>query len=252
VKEHIEKIREELALIESASSAGEADSFERNFDALELPQLVAQIVDFLQPRLLPYEAAIYWYLFRHSIVSDGTQRVRTSVRALSGERPNVRGQCEGVITSGSGQSSKLGYRAVQDALQGLEQKDVLRKDGDTTREGTPYFVRLPEEIPWCVELIKSAQLAKPLPKPMYEKQESDFYNIPENRLKVFERDGYLCYKCGKLLTRFSATLDHLQPVSRGGTHSYTNLATSCLHCNSRRGNRPVMDSIASDSSSTSR
>jgi len=246
MKEHIEKIREELALIEAASSAGEADSFERNFDALELPELVAQIVDFLQPRLLPYEAAIYWYLFRHSIVSDGTQRVRTSVRALSGERANVRGQCEGVVTSSSGKSSKLTYGSVQDALQSLEQKDVIRKDGDTTREGTLYFVRLPEEIPWCVDLIKSAQLAKPPPRPVDEKKESDFYNVPENRLKVFERDGYVCYRCRKQLTRFSATLDHIQPVTRDGDNSYTNLVTSCLHCNSRRGNRPVMDSIANE------
>ncbi|HVN87486.1 MAG TPA: GNAT family N-acetyltransferase [Candidatus Binatia bacterium] len=85
-------------------------------------------------------------------------------------------------------------------------------------------------------LIKSAQAAKAPPKPIEEKRESDFYNVPENRLKVFERDGYLCYRCGKHLTRFSATLDHIQPVSRGGDHSYANLVTSCLHCNSRRGN----------------
>ena len=236
MKKHIEIIREQLDHIEAASSAGEADSFERNFDALELPELVAQIVDYLQPRLLPYEAAIYWHLFRHSVVAHGTQRVRASVRGLG----------EGVITSSSGQTAKLAYATVQDVLRGLEEKEVIRKDGDTKREGTPYFVRLPEEIPWCVELIKSAQLAKPPPTPIDDKRDSDFYNIPENRLRIFERDGYLCYRCGKHLTRFSATLDHIQPVSRGGDHSYANLVTSCLHCNSRRGNSPIMDSIAND------
>lgn len=234
MNEHIDKIRELLAKIEASSSAAEPDSFERNFDALELPELVAQIVDFLQPRLLPYEAAIYWHLFRHSVVAHGTQRVRASVRGLS----------QGVITSSSGQTDKLSYGAVQDALRGLEEKEVIRKDGDTTREGTPYFVRMPEEIPWCVDLIKSAQVAEPPPKPVDDKRDSDFYNVPENRLKVFERDGYLCYRCSKQLTRFSATLDHIQPVSKGGGHSYDNLVTSCLHCNSRRGNSPVMDSLA--------
>ena len=69
MKDHIEKIREHLAQIEASSSAVEADSFERNFDALELPELVAQIVDFLQPQLFPYEAAIYWHLFHHSVVA---------------------------------------------------------------------------------------------------------------------------------------------------------------------------------------
>ncbi len=237
MKEHIDKIREHLAQIEASSSAIEADSFERNFDALELPELVSQIVDFLQPRLLPYEAAIYWHLFRHSVVAHGSQRVRASVRGL----------CQGVVTSSSGQSENLSYAAVQDALRGLEQKEVIRKDGDTTREGTPYFVRLPEEISWCVDLIKAAELSKrPPKKSIDEKRETDFYNIAENRLRIFERDGYVCYRCGKHLTRFSATLDHIQPVSKGGDHSYANLVTSCLHCNSRRGSRPVSDSIATD------
>lgn len=62
MKEHIEKIRELLARIENEGETKEADSFEQNFDALELPNLVCQIVDFLQPRLYPYEAAIYWHL----------------------------------------------------------------------------------------------------------------------------------------------------------------------------------------------
>ena len=185
MKEHIEKIREHLDKIEQASSAREIDSFERNFDALELPGVVAQIVDFLQPRLLPYEAAIYWYLFRHSIVAHGTQRVRASVRGLG----------EGVITSSSGQTDKLSYGAVQDALRGLEEKEVIRKDGDTTREGTPYFIRLAEEIPWCAEQMKAAERAKSAPTPVDKKRDTDFYNIAENRLRVFERDGYVCYKC---------------------------------------------------------
>jgi hypothetical protein len=231
MKAHIEKIRELLTILESENQAKEPDSFERNYDALELPHLITQIVDHLQPRLFPYEAAIYWHLLRHSIVGSGTQRVRTSVRGLG----------EGVVTSASGQSTKLSYGAVQDALRGLEEKGVIRKDGDTTRDGTPYLLLLPEEIPWCVESIQKEREKKKGPSPVDEKQEVDYYNIPENRLKIFERDGYKCHYCDKQLTRFSATLDHIQPISRGGIHSYDNLTTACLHCNSRRGNRPVMD-----------
>ncbi len=72
-------------------------------------------------------------------------------------------------------------------------------------------------------------------------KELDYYNMAENRSKIFERDEYKCHYCKKQLTRFSATLDHIQPVSRGGDNSYNNLVTSCLHCNSSRGNRPVSD-----------
>ena len=231
--EKIDKIRELLSEIESQYKPQEEDSFERNFNALELPDIVAQIVDFLQPRLHPYEAAVYWYLFRHSIIKQGTQRVRVSVRGL----------CSGVIKSSSGQSDKLSDSSVQDTLRGLEEKQCIRKDGDTNREGTPYFVLIPEEIPWCVDYMKTAQENQSTHL-VDEVRDVDYYNIAENRLKIFERDSYKCKYCGKQLTRFSATLDHIQPVSRGGLNSFDNLVTTCLHCNSSRGNRPVMEAVA--------
>jgi hypothetical protein len=233
MKEKIDRIRELLSLLEQESASGEADSFEHNFDALELPNLVAQVVDFLQPKLYPYEAVIYWHMFRHSIVAHGTQRVRVSVRGL----------CNGVVTSSSGQGEKLSYATVQETLRGLEEKSAIRKDGDTNREGTPYFVHLPEEIPWCVELIKQRQSEQSSSRPVDPVREVDYYNIAENRLSIFERDGFKCTYCGKQLTRFSATLDHIQPVSKGGTNGMDNLATACLHCNSNRGNRPVMEAL---------
>jgi hypothetical protein len=108
MKEKLNQIRELLFQIEQDNIRVEADSFERNFDSLELPGLVSQVVDYLQPKLYPYEAVIYWHMFRRSIVADGTQRVRVSVRGL----------CSGVITStSSGQGEKLSYGAVQDALR---------------------------------------------------------------------------------------------------------------------------------------
>ena len=110
-------------------------------------------------------------------------------------------------------------------------------------EGTPYFVYIPEEISWCVELIKAAQEIQ-ASHIVNEVQDVDYYNIAENRIKIFERDSYNCKYCGKQLTRFSATLDHIQPVSHGGLNSFDNLVTSCLHCNSSRGNRPVMEAVA--------
>jgi hypothetical protein len=233
MKEKIDQIRELLLQLERDGTNSEVDSFEHNFDALELPTLVAQVVDYLQPKLYPYEAAIYWHMFRHSIVSDGTQRVRVSVRGL----------CSGVVTSSSRQGEKLSYATVQEALRGLEEKRAIRKDGDTNRDGTPYLVFLPEEIPWCLDLMKQQQSEQTFPKPVDALREVDYYNIADNRLKVFERDGFKCTYCGKQLTRFSATLDHIQPVSKGGSNGIDNLVTACLLCNSSRGNRPVMEAL---------
>ena len=112
MKQNLDQIRELLLQIEQNEISSQADAFDHNFDALELPTLVAQIVDYLQPKLYPYEAVIYWHMFRHSIIANATQHIRVSVRGL----------CAGVITSSSGQSDKLSYGSVQDALRGLEEK----------------------------------------------------------------------------------------------------------------------------------
>ena len=232
----IEKIRALLDEIETEKGSFDDQAFTENFNFLELPDLICSVVDFLQPSLYPYEAAVYWYLFRQSILASGTQYTRASVR----------GMMQGVITSSSGQSNGLSYGAVQKALQGLEDKKAISKAGETKREGTLYKIHLPEEIPSCQELMKQDHKLEHIQ--IDPKKELDFYNVRENRIKVFERDDYKCHYCKKQLTRFTATLDHVQPVSEGGDNSYDNLVTACLHCNSQRGSRPVMDIIAEKNS----
>ena len=73
----------------------------------------------------------------------------------------------------------------------------------------------------------------------------DYYNVRENRLKVYDRDDYHCRYCGKQLTRFTSTLDHVHPVAEGGDNSIDNLVTACLECNSQKNSRPLGDYLAS-------
>ena len=147
---------------------------------------------------------------------------------------------ETVITSSHlPETSTVGLTTVRGALVGLVNKGVISLAGDVNKQGTPYRVYLPEEIALCREAMAKAQKEQ-LPQ-IDPKQELDFYNIKENRLKVFERDKYLCHYCKKQLTRFSATLDHIQPVSKGGDNSYENLVTACLLHNSQRNAQPIMD-----------
>jgi len=229
----ITKIRELLDGLENGLLSEDEQVFLKNFNALELPSLIQSVVDYLQPLLFPYEAAIYWFMFRHSILSTGQQYLRVSVRGLT----------SGVVmpTKRGGGSETLSYESVKNALQGLEEKQVILKAGDTNRDGTPYKVNLPEEVPACKDAMK-VKSEREITE-IDTQKELDYYNVPENRLKVFERDAYKCHYCQKQLTRFSATLDHIQPVSKGGDNSYENLITACLHCNSERGNKPVMDII---------
>ncbi|MBF0584525.1 MAG: HNH endonuclease [Magnetococcales bacterium] len=227
----IDKIVELLGELEKELDSSDQSSVEKNFDALEMPEMVGSIVDHLQPLLTPYEAAVYWYMFRHSIVNSGTQYVRVSTRGMQ----------INVAHSASGQGSTLSLDTVRTALSGLEKKDAILKAGDINREGTLYKVFLPEEIHLCQESMKSKQQLKI--NSIDEKKDLDFYNVQENRMQVYERDEFKCYYCKKQLTRFNASLDHIQPVSRGGDNSFDNLITACLHCNSRRGNKPVMEAI---------
>lgn len=52
--------------------------------------------------------------------------------------------------------------------------------------------------------------------------------------EVFERDGWICGICGKAVED-SPVLDHIIPISRGGTHTREN--TQCAHaaCNCSKG-----------------
>ena len=231
MKDKIEQIKNLLSEIENESSDEQGQQFTKNYNALELPSLVSSVVEYLHPLLTPYEIAVYWYLFNRSIVKTGEQYVRASTRGMST-----------IAKSASGQLAELSYGVIKKTIDALKAKEAVAIVGDTNREGTLYKVAIPDEIPLCKVLMQQSAIKDV--SAIETKKELDFYNTPENRLKIFERDGYKCHYCAKQLTRFSATLDHIQPVSKGGDNSYDNLVTACLHCNAERGNKPVMDFIA--------
>lgn len=45
-----------------------------------------------------------------------------------------------------------------------------------------------------------------------------------------------CFVCGKHVPKPLATLEHVRPLSKGGTDAMSNLSISHGHCNSARGN----------------
>lgn len=105
-----------------------------------------------------------------------------------------------------------------------------------------YRVLIPDEIEACRKLRAERTVAEP--KAEIDAADIDYYNVRENRIKVYERDAYKCRYCDKQLTRFTATLDHVRPVAEGGDNSFANLVTACLGCNSRKHRRPVGDFLA--------
>ena len=52
------------------------------------------------------------------------------------------------------------------------------------------------------------------------------------RREVFAHDGWACVYCG---SKRRLELDHIQPISKGGTDDRCNLQTLCRTCNRRKG-----------------
>jgi hypothetical protein len=63
------------------------------------------------------------------------------------------------------------------------------------------------------------------------------YQAPLTNLALFARDDHLCLYCGNSFAATELTRDHIVPVSRGGTNTWTNVASACRVCNHRKSNR---------------
>jgi len=237
MRETINKILTLLGELEQEAK-GAATAERALVTGLELPDIIRDVVDLLLPELKPYEAALYMYMLRHSIVETGSQLIRVSRRGLQ----------SGVVKSAyaaqtKGGSGEMSYAAIRQAMTGLEAVGAIRSEAEPNREGTLFRVLLPEEIEVC-RLAREARAAARLASAIDETREADYYNVRENRVKVYERDNYHCRYCQKQLTRFTATLDHVHPVAEGGDNSLDNLVTACLDCNSRKNIRPLGDFLA--------
>ena len=67
--------------------------------------------------------------------------------------------------------------------------------------------------------------------------------------KLFNRDGGVCYICGQMCdwtdivekdgTMIAGdsypSIDHVKPISKGGTHTWDNLKLACRRCNTAKG-----------------
>jgi len=234
MNERLEKVRQLLCEVEDEMEAQATSAGDRNFSALELPLVIQEIVDDLQPLLSPYEAAFYWYAFRHSIAKDGNTHARLSGKALR----------RGCVKSSYSTSveNAISEGKVREIFRALESIGAIRKEGEPNRDGTLYRVLIPDEIEACRKFRSERTAAEP--EARIAAADIDYYNVRENRIKVYERDGYKCRYCDKQLTRFTTTLDHVRPIAEGGDNGFENLVTACLGCNSKKHKRPVGDFLA--------
>jgi len=57
------------------------------------------------------------------------------------------------------------------------------------------------------------------------------------RRNIFFRDKNRCQYCGKVFPQRELNLDHVIPLSRGGTSCWENVVCACIRCNTRKGAR---------------
>ena len=64
------------------------------------------------------------------------------------------------------------------------------------------------------------------------------------RFEVYKRDNFTCQYCGRKAPDIVLNIDHIVPVSKGGTNEILNLITSCFDCNNGKSNIPLNEESA--------
>ncbi len=72
-------------------------------------------------------------------------------------------------------------------------------------------------------------------------------SIPKSvRFEVFKRDHFTCQYCGQKAPDIVLHVDHIDPVSKGGSSEIINLITSCYACNLGKSDKRLTDTSAID------
>lgn len=129
-------------------------------------------------------------------------------------------------------------RAVH--LLSLGHARVVQDDGEEKFEThdfsswLSYSQRAPES-----SMIHSVRIALRVPKiivlSIYDKIPSK--DVTFSRRNVFWRDQHTCQYCLKSFSESELNLDHVIPRDKGGKTSWDNIVTSCVKCNTRKGNK---------------
>jgi 5-methylcytosine-specific restriction endonuclease McrA len=101
--------------------------------------------------------------------------------------------------------------------------DLRPRDGDEVIH-TPTMTIL---VPRVIQLVRYDRLPK--------------REVRFTRRNVFYRDKNRCQYCGRVFPQRHLNLDHVVPLSRGGSSSWKNVVCACVDCNSKKGNRTPLE-----------
>jgi hypothetical protein len=191
---------------------------------INLVQVCKQFEDVLAPRLQmpPIDRAVYLHLLRHSRL-EGKLRLHFSILWLA----------HNIGLSGS---------AVRESVRRLIGQGVLRLL-ERNKSGHLVEVRVPEEIRVAREdgirtggpaFRALGQAGLPCGPRL---NNVDFLQNRALRDAIHAREHGVCFYCLRRIRGRVRCLDHVVPRVNFGRNSYRNLVSSCLQCNSRKGER---------------
>ena len=171
-------------------------------------QVWEEVEDYAVPllKLNAPQVALYFYLLRHSRLR-GQPTVTTTKRAI-------------------GDGVQRCFLSVKNQLVKLIQKRCIAVQ-ERTQKGLTLKVFLPREI---VHGLRRGGYAK---LDLHEGGPASYDRV--KRLAVFRRDNGRCFYCRRRLRRSSLCLDHLEPLSSGGSTRLENVVACCERCNGEKG-----------------
>ena len=178
-----------------------------------------QMEDYLAPQknFSLTDRVVYSHLLRHSRI-EGKQQVRFSISWLA---------------RGVG----LGAKCTRDTVRRLIGRGVLYLVERNYRAHHVVRVRLPLEVKGVRAAKISAHRVAPPPRVVINIEEADFLEKQMLRRAIHEREGGQCFYCLRRIPTRRRCLDHVVPRAELGLNSYRNLVSSCVDCNSEKGER---------------
>ena len=170
--------------------------------------------DYLAPKLDVYEQAVYLYILRHSRLVG---RPTVTVELKSARHKIARGLGK--------RGGPIAVRTCLEKLRSLDAKGCIKllEQGE---DAPDVRVLLPSEMPGLI-----AGTQRPAPPDLGQ---MDFFNVPQNRRLILEREEGRCFYCLKKVNDSSAVFDHVSRRSLGD-ETYRNIVASCRRCNNRKG-----------------
>jgi len=186
---------------------------------LDAKSLWIQVEDVLVPRLRlsVIDHVVYCHLLRHSRL-EGKRLLRFSIPWLA-------------------RNIQLSVCPTREAVRRLAAQGALRLV-ERSKAGHVAEVRLPEEIRGVRAHAKRESKAAEL-RGADGIEDMDFLKTLKLRRAIHARERGKCFYCLRKIASRLECLDHVVPRAKVGCNSYRNLVSSCMECNSQKGERPA-------------